>query len=258
MATADKLNRLKQTKADLKAALIEKGQTPGDVFADYPAKVRAIETGGGGTDVSGVTAGASDVRKGKVFVDSTGAEKEGTQPTRSSADVTLTGGSAAGKIVVEWDGNLEGKDLLAGSEELGIVACKLSVRVFSDDEIKTGNITIADKSGAETHIYAVSPMWDTITSDAERYNADYVMVETPIGYWVFTKNSGLIIYDLPFDEPGVYVLLSLADLITRFETRSGDNTGTSETAIVTVPAGIYDQQVQMEVSAGEQPRLKLL
>ena len=89
MATSDKLNRLKQTKADLKAALIEKGQTPGDVFADYPAKVRAIETGGGGTDVSGVTAAASDVRKGKVFVDSTGAEKEGTQPTRGSADVTL-------------------------------------------------------------------------------------------------------------------------------------------------------------------------
>lgn len=89
MATADKLNRLKQTKADMKAALIEKGQTPGDVFADYPAKVRAIETGGGGTDVSGVTATASDVRKGKVFVDSTGAKKEGTQPTRGSADVTL-------------------------------------------------------------------------------------------------------------------------------------------------------------------------
>ena len=89
MATTDKLNRLKQTKADLKAALIEKGQTPGDVFADYPAKVRAIKTGGGGTDVSGVTAAASDVRKGKVFVDSTGAEKEGTQPTRGSADVTL-------------------------------------------------------------------------------------------------------------------------------------------------------------------------
>jgi hypothetical protein len=46
MATTDKLNRLKQTKADLKAALIEKGQNPGDVFSDYPDMVRAIEGGG--------------------------------------------------------------------------------------------------------------------------------------------------------------------------------------------------------------------
>lgn len=44
--TADKFNKLAQTKADLKAALAEKGQTVGDVFADYPAAVRAIETGG--------------------------------------------------------------------------------------------------------------------------------------------------------------------------------------------------------------------
>lgn len=43
--TADKFNKLAQTKVDLKAALAEKGQTVGDVFADYPAAVRAIETG---------------------------------------------------------------------------------------------------------------------------------------------------------------------------------------------------------------------
>lgn len=42
--TADKLNKLISTKADLKAALIEKGQDPGDVFSQYPAKVRAIKT----------------------------------------------------------------------------------------------------------------------------------------------------------------------------------------------------------------------
>lgn len=43
---ADKLAKLSETKADLKAALIEKGQTVGDVFSDYPAAVRTIETGG--------------------------------------------------------------------------------------------------------------------------------------------------------------------------------------------------------------------
>lgn len=43
--TADKLALLQATKADLKAALAEKGQTVGDVFSTYPAAVRAIETG---------------------------------------------------------------------------------------------------------------------------------------------------------------------------------------------------------------------
>lgn len=43
--TADKLALLEATKANLKAALAEKGQTVGDVFSTYPAAVRAIETG---------------------------------------------------------------------------------------------------------------------------------------------------------------------------------------------------------------------
>lgn len=43
--TTDKLNKILNTKADIKAALAEKGQTVGDVFADYPAAVRAIDSG---------------------------------------------------------------------------------------------------------------------------------------------------------------------------------------------------------------------
>lgn len=46
--TTDKLERLMQTKADIKAALIEKGQSPGDVFSEYANMVRAISGGGGG------------------------------------------------------------------------------------------------------------------------------------------------------------------------------------------------------------------
>lgn len=41
---ADKLAKLNATKADLKAALAEKGQTVGEVFSAYPAAVRAIDT----------------------------------------------------------------------------------------------------------------------------------------------------------------------------------------------------------------------
>lgn len=46
MSTADKLNALVQTKADIKQALIDKGQNPSDVFSTYADDIRAIETGG--------------------------------------------------------------------------------------------------------------------------------------------------------------------------------------------------------------------
>lgn len=45
MATADKLAKLSATKADLKAALTEKGMNPGNEFDTYPDLVRAIATG---------------------------------------------------------------------------------------------------------------------------------------------------------------------------------------------------------------------
>ena len=50
--TADKLNKLLSTKAAIKQAIIDKGVDVGEdtVFADYPNKIRSIESGGGATD----------------------------------------------------------------------------------------------------------------------------------------------------------------------------------------------------------------
>lgn len=46
--TADKLNKLMQTKTAIKTAIEAKGQTVGDIpFSQYPAKINAIEGGGG-------------------------------------------------------------------------------------------------------------------------------------------------------------------------------------------------------------------
>ena len=42
----EKLNTIKQIKAQIKEALIEKGKTPGDKFNEYPDLIRNIETGG--------------------------------------------------------------------------------------------------------------------------------------------------------------------------------------------------------------------
>ena len=44
MSIQSEIDRLMGIKADLKAALAEKGQTVGEVFSAYPAAVRAVET----------------------------------------------------------------------------------------------------------------------------------------------------------------------------------------------------------------------
>lgn len=43
--TTDKLNKLIQTKVAIKAALVEKGQNPSDVFSTYANNIKAISTG---------------------------------------------------------------------------------------------------------------------------------------------------------------------------------------------------------------------
>jgi hypothetical protein len=47
MSTADKLNKLLETKEAIKQAIIDKGGTVGDVFADYPTAIQNIQSGGG-------------------------------------------------------------------------------------------------------------------------------------------------------------------------------------------------------------------
>ena len=98
MATADKLNRLKQTKADLKAALTEKGQNPGNMFSQYPDMVRAIQTGGEqATPVIEVSNGG--------LITATAGDKSATKQLSTQSGKTITPGPAeqiavaAGKYV---------------------------------------------------------------------------------------------------------------------------------------------------------------
>lgn len=60
---AEKLAKALASKEDIKAAITEKGQTPGDVLADYPAKIRAIQTS---VDTSDATATSNDIAQGKI------------------------------------------------------------------------------------------------------------------------------------------------------------------------------------------------
>ena len=56
--TAEKLNLLLRSKADIRMALIEKGQDVSDVFSTYADKIRAIQTGG---SISATHDGAGNV-----------------------------------------------------------------------------------------------------------------------------------------------------------------------------------------------------
>lgn len=64
------------------------GKTDTFLPSDMPAEILAIETG---SDVSGVTAAASDVRSGKKFMNSSGALLDGTLVTRSASDLSASG-----------------------------------------------------------------------------------------------------------------------------------------------------------------------
>jgi len=72
----------------INASLTAKGQTAADTYDDVPALIDAISTG---SNVTGVTATADKVLDGSVFVDSTGAEVEGTMPNNGAIDETMDG-----------------------------------------------------------------------------------------------------------------------------------------------------------------------
>lgn len=65
MSTADKLNKLLETKEAIKQAIIDKGGTVGDVFADYPTAIQNIQSGGSGPFVvpAGMKFAYSDIEE---------------------------------------------------------------------------------------------------------------------------------------------------------------------------------------------------
>lgn len=72
--TADKLNKLIQTKAAIKAALVEKGQTPTDVFSTYADNIKAIKD----IPILDGNAEASNVLAGKTFYSNSTTKQTGT------------------------------------------------------------------------------------------------------------------------------------------------------------------------------------
>ena len=141
MATADKLNRLKQTKADLKAALTEKGQNPGNVFSQYPAMVRAIQTGGEqATPVIEVSNGG--------LITATAGDKSATKQLSTQSGKTITPGAteqiavAAGKYVT-GDVKVAAVENTGGADGMQIIGYASGIAPDYDHGYAVGVIPIS-------------------------------------------------------------------------------------------------------------------
>ena len=122
--TNEKLELLRQTKADLKAALIERGKSPGDVFAEYPDMVR---------NIGDPAAPEIDVSDGGLIT-ATASGKATTEQLPVEAGKTVNAGSVE-KVVVEAGKYVTGDIKVAavamdGANVSGVTAEKNDVREF--------------------------------------------------------------------------------------------------------------------------------
>ena len=167
--TNEKLELLRQTKADLKAALTEKGQTPGDVFADYPDMVRAISGGGGEQATPEI-----DVSEGGLIT-ATAGDKTATEQLPTEPGKTVNAGSAekvvvqAGKFVT---GDIKvGAVVMDGANVSGVTADKNDVREFkvfvdADGNEKVGTQptrTASDLIVRKRHVTVPAGIYDAQT-----------------------------------------------------------------------------------------------
>lgn len=144
MSINAKVNKLLETKADIKAAITEKGQSVGDVFSTYADKIRAIETG---KDVSGVTATPNDVLSPKVFVDSDGNERTGTIATKNSSNLTASGSTIT--VPAGYYANQATKSVSTATQATPSVSVNSSGLITASATQTEGYVSAGTKSGTK-------------------------------------------------------------------------------------------------------------
>lgn len=145
---AQKLTKLLETKSDIKAAITEKGQVPGDVFDEYGDKIRAIQTG---IDTSDATATMGDIAVGKTaYVD--GEKVTGNVPI---VQENFTKRYISDNVIISQQGPTGGpytkylaiKSTISGSSTLFRPGSNIYVETLASN---IGDATVSDVASGKT------------------------------------------------------------------------------------------------------------
>ena len=177
----DNLNSIKNSKADIKQALIDKGQQATDVLDTYAGLIEDIETG---IDTSDATATASDIKEGKTaYVD--GEKITGIYVDEDLTDVL----DAQDQKIAELEQSLENKT--AGGDN------KPNIFVQLEEPTKKGGIWLQKEAEPEHYVYdgdvfvsgAWKPSGTYATIPYDFYNGSAVTIGTNI--YLFGGSGGL-------------------------------------------------------------------
>lgn len=145
--TADKLNKLLNTKADIKAAIVEKGQSvaASDRFSSYGDKIRAIDT---------ATTPAISVSSAGLITATSGS-KSATKQLTTQAAKTVTPGTSnqtavssgrytTGTVTVAGDADLTAGNIKSGANIFGVAGSFTSDATASASDIVSGKTAYVD------------------------------------------------------------------------------------------------------------------
>ena len=184
----EKLNKLVDTKNNIKAAIIEKGQTVGDVFSTYPDKIRAIEVAST-PDISVSSSGlitATSGSKSSTKQLTTIAGKT-VQPTTYDFTLVPSGTYAIGDINVVGEANLISANIKSGVNIFGVTGSAATIN-YTKCSCKINN-----RTGDDIYVHYQTGTFDNWGS-AYISAGDSLALTMFVGAWAYCQLDGSYTY----------------------------------------------------------------